>query len=226
MTEQRVGPRRGYDLWGESYDATANPVVALDERVTPGYVEARPGERVLDAGCGTGRYFSRLLAGRSRVVGVDFSVGMLEVARRRDPAVPLVAADLQWTWPFCDGAFDAVLCALVGEHLDDLGPFCGEMARVLTAGGRAVFSVYHPAMAEAGKEAHFVKDGVDYRLGALRHSLDDYRSAFEGVGFVDITFSEHVGDEELASSVPGAEKYLGFPVLVVFGMSRDGYREF
>ncbi len=220
MTVRRVDARRGYDLWGESYDATPNPVVWLDERVTPGYVEARPGARILDAGCGTGRYFSRLLAGGSRVVGVDFSLGMLRVARRRYPNVPLIVADLHRTWPFRDGAFDAVLCALVGEHLDDLVPFCREMARVLTAGGRAVFSVYHPAMAEAGKEAHFAKDEIEYRLGARRHSLDDYRGAFEQAGFSNIRLSEYLGDEELASSVPGARKYLGFPVLVVFRMEK------
>lgn len=220
MTIERVDVRRGYDLWGAWYDATANPVVALDARVTPGYVAATTGERVLDAGCGTGRYFPRLLAGGSRVVGVDFSVGMLGEAQRRYAEVPLVAADLHRTWPFRDGAFDAVLCALVGEHLDDLGPFCREMARVIRPSGRTVFSVYHPAMAEAGREAHFVQDGIEYRLGARRHSLDDYIAAFEAAGFGNLTLSEHAGDEDLAASVPGAERYLRFPVLVVFGMSR------
>ncbi len=221
MTVQRVDARRGYDLWAASYDATANPVVALDERVTPRYVGATAGERVLDAGCGTGRYFGRLLAGGGQVVGVDFSAGMLAVAHRHAPGVPLVGADLHRTWPFRDAAFDAVLCALVGEHLDDLDSFCREMARVIRPGGRAVFSVYHPAMAEAGKEAHFTTDEIEYRLGARRHSLDGYVAAFEQAGFADLTFSEHLGDEELAASVPGAEKYLGFPVLVVFGMETE-----
>ncbi len=219
MSVQRLDPRTGYDLWSDTYDATPNPVVGLDERVTPSLVEPAPGERILDAGCGTGRYFPKLLAAQSRVVGLDFSVGMLRVARRNYPHVPLVLADLQRPWPFRSAAFDALLCTLVGEHLDRLRDVSTEMVRVLRPGSRAVFSVYHPAMAEAGKEAHFLRDGTDFRLGAVRHSLADYRAAFEQAGFENITLTEHVGDEALAASVPPAQRYIGFPLVVVFRMT-------
>jgi hypothetical protein len=36
-------------MWGESYDATSNPVVWLDERMAPGYAQARSGGRILHA---------------------------------------------------------------------------------------------------------------------------------------------------------------------------------
>jgi SAM-dependent methyltransferase len=220
MTTHRVDPRTGYDLWGSTYDTTPNPVVTMDERITPALLDIAPGERVLDAGCGTGRYIPRLLAAGATVTGMDFSAGMLAVARERFPGIELVPGDLQARWPFGDASFDAVLCALVGEHLDDLGTVACEMARVLGPGGRAVFSVYHPAMSAAGKEAHFRRDGIEYRLGAVHHELEEYRAAFEGAGFTGIALSEHPGDDALVAANAGWERYLRFPMLVVFRMVR------
>jgi ubiquinone/menaquinone biosynthesis C-methylase UbiE len=212
---RRPGVRQGYDLWAATYDVTPNPVVAIDARVTVAAVAAQAGERILDAGCGTGRNLPGLLAAGAAVTGMDFSAGMLRVAQARHPDVPLVQADMQEVWPIRDGAFDVVLCALVGEHLDRLDVVTREMRRVLTLGGRAVFSVYHPSMAEAGKEANFQHDGTEYRLGAVRHTLPDYVTAFEQAGFGTITVDEYVGDEELAQVEPAAARFVGFPLLVV-----------
>lgn len=222
MRIRRIDPRGGYDRWAETYDATPNPVVAFDERVTPALIAPRPGERILDAGCGTGRHIGRLLAAGATVTGLDFSAGMLAVAAARYPQVAFVEGDLQARWPFADGAFDAVLCALVGEHLDDLDAAAGEMRRVTRPGGRAVFSVYHPAMSAAGKEAHFARDGIEYRLGAIHHELEGYRTAFETAGFVEIETSEHVGDAALVALNPDWERYRDFPMLVVFRMTVPG----
>jgi ubiquinone/menaquinone biosynthesis C-methylase UbiE len=215
MRIERPGVRTGYDLWAETYDVTPNPVVAIDARVTDVAVAARAGERVLDAGCGTGRNLPGLLASGGTVVGMDFSSGMLRVARRNHPDLPFVLADLQAIWPFRDGAFDVVLCALVGEHLDRLSVVTREMQRVLTPTGRAIFSVYHPAMAEAGKEANFQREGTEYRLGAVRHSLADYVTAFEQAGFTTIRVYEYSGDDDLARIEPAAAAFIGFPLLVV-----------
>jgi ubiquinone/menaquinone biosynthesis C-methylase UbiE len=136
---RHVGAREGYDLWAETYDETPNPVVAMDTRYTLDVLSPRPGDLILDAGCGTGRHLGSLLRARSNPVGVDFSRGMLEIARRNYPEVPLALADLQRQLPFESQRFDAVLCALIGEHLDELPLAVQEMHRVLRAGGRLVF---------------------------------------------------------------------------------------
>jgi SAM-dependent methyltransferase len=219
VTVRNVGPREGYDRWAETYDATPNPVVWLDERETPQLLRGHPGELLLDAGCGTGRHLGRLRERGATVVGVDFSLGMLRVARRALPGVPLVLADLQRTWPFPTAAFDGALCALVGEHLDALLPFARELRRVVRPAGRVVFSVYHPAMAEAGKEANFRQGEVEYRLGAVRHTLADYCAGFTAAGFAITTLREVRGDAALAEANPAGRRYLGFPVLAIFVLS-------
>lgn len=115
--------------------------MAMDDRHALGLLGARHGERVLDLGCGTGRYLTRLTAAGAWPVGADFSLGMLRAARRSVGATPLVAADPQQALPFNDGTFDATVCALVGEHLERLHVTLRETYRALRPGGRLVFTV-------------------------------------------------------------------------------------
>lgn len=212
---RRVSAQEGYDLWAETYDETPNPVVAMDARHTLDVLAPKPGEHILDAGCGTGRHLGPMILAGSSPVGIDFSRGMLDVARRNYPGVPLALADLQRPLPFEDERFDAVLCALIGEHLDELSLALREMHRVSRPGGRLVFSVYHPEMAAAGKEAHFERSGIEYRLGARRYTSADYVNLLEEAGFEEPVRHEFLGDTRLVESVPSATGLLGLPVLLV-----------
>ena len=218
---ERLGVQDGYDLWAESYDETPNPVVAMDARHTIGLLDPKPGERILDAGCGTGRNLARLDGAGARAVGVDISTGMLRVARRAVPGAPALCADIQRALPFPAESFDAVLCALIGEHLADLDGTFREARRVLRPGGRYLFTVYHPAMAAAGKEANFERDGVEYRLGAHRHTVEDYVSALGAAGFDGVVVHEYAGDEALVEALPVAARYVDFPLLLALTASRS-----
>ena len=77
----------------------------------------RPG-RVLDLGCGTGRNFP-LYGSGVRAIGLDPCRASLLKARRRAPGVPLVRARAE-ALPFRDGAFDAVVSALVFCSVGDV----------------------------------------------------------------------------------------------------------
>ena len=210
--------REGYDLWSATYESTANPVVAMDSRHTIKLLAPAMGELLLDAGCGTGRNLTPLLSAGAAAVGIDFSLGMLKVARRRQlEDVPVALADLQATLPFPDNCFDAVLCALIGEHLNELGRVYSEFYRVLRPSGRLVFSVYHPEMSAAGIEANFQREGVEYRLGAIHYSLSDHLRLLKEAGFVAIEVQEFNCDQELIKSVPAASRYLDSPILLVLG---------
>lgn len=212
---ERVSPRRGYDLWSSAYDSTPNPVVAMDARHTMQLLAPQKSELILDAGCGTGRNIGELVRAGSLPIGIDFSQGMLEVARDKYSDMPLLLCDLEQTLPFTSSSFDAVLCALIGEHLSALGGVMHEFYRVLKPCGRLVFSVYHPEMSAAGIEANFEREGTEYRLGAFHYTVDEHVSLFEEAGFTDIIAKEFVGDKELAGLVPSANKYLGFPLLLI-----------
>ncbi len=100
----------------------------------------RAGGAAVDVACGSGKLTARLrgLAGPSgRVVGVDFSPRMLEVARRDHPGIEFVEGDAL-DLPFPDGEFDASTIAFGLRNLADPVKGLAEMIRVLKPGGRAV----------------------------------------------------------------------------------------
>lgn len=222
---ERVGARKGYDLWSETYDSTPNPVVAMDSRHTVDLLAAHNGEMILDAGCGTGRNLGQLLEAGSYPIGIDFSLGMVNVATRRWPNVSVAVANLDHPLPFMPASFDAVLCALIGEHLSNLSLTLREFFVVLKPGARLLFSVYHPQMAAAGIEANFRLEDIEYRLGAFHYTVQEHIDFCRDAGFTDIEVREFAGDEALATAVPGAKKYVGFPLLLIVTGKKPTARE-
>jgi SAM-dependent methyltransferase len=217
---KRVTVREGYDLWSNTYDQTPNPVVAMDSRHTLNLLDPQPGQKILDAGCGTGRNLTGICSAGARPFGLDFSLGMLRVAKRAVPDVPLVQADLQAEFPFRSAQFSAVLCALIGEHLENLAVTLSQLWKALEPGGWLVFSVYHPDLAEAGKEANFQLGETEYRLGAVRYTTADYLGMARAAGFRDIQSFEYHGDAELVARIPKAAELLGKPVILAWKAQR------
>ncbi|MFH8658853.1 class I SAM-dependent methyltransferase [Streptomyces afghaniensis] len=106
----------------------------------------RPGDRVLDAGCGTGRALPPLRAavGPSGVVlGADLTPAMLREAVRagRDRDGALLLADVA-ALPLRSHSLDAVFGAGLISHLPSPAENLRELARVVRAGG--VLALFHP----------------------------------------------------------------------------------
>jgi SAM-dependent methyltransferase len=140
---------------------------------------------------------------------------MLRVARRAVPEALLVQADLDRSLPVRRRAFDALLSALVSEHLTDLGTFFGEAFAALRRGGRLVFSAFHPEAARVGVEANFEQGGTEYRLGAAPYTVEHYLDRISDAGFRELRWREYAVDESLLPEVPRASKYLGLWLLLL-----------
>ena len=89
-----------------------------------------PGMRVLDVGCGNGRYLAAMSSLGVEVVGCDLSIGMLRTATM---AAGLVADAVRL--PFPAAAFDAVLAPHMLYHVADREAAAHELRRVLVTGG-------------------------------------------------------------------------------------------
>jgi demethylmenaquinone methyltransferase / 2-methoxy-6-polyprenyl-1,4-benzoquinol methylase len=98
------------------------------------------GGAALDVCCGTGDLaiaLRRAVGPPGRVVGLDFSPGMLAFAERKCPVVEWVQGDAL-DLPFADGTFDAATVGFGVRNLADLDRGFSELARVVRPGGRVV----------------------------------------------------------------------------------------
>ena len=133
------GVRRMFDRIAPVYDLMNRVMTAgLDRRWRRVTVEqvVRPGDRVLDACCGTGDLaVAAQRGGAGVVVGLDFAERMLDIARRKEPAIEWVRGDML-ALPFDDGSFDAATVGFGVRNVDDLEAGLRELRRVLRPGGR------------------------------------------------------------------------------------------
>jgi len=125
--------------------------------------------------------------------------------------------------PLVDGEFDLVVSGLVLEHLRELNGFFAEIKRVLKTDGRAVVSAMHPAMFLRGSQARFTdpSTGELVQPGSIAHSISAFIAAAVRAELRLTNMEEFSPDVEFAQQYPRAEKYLGWPMLVVMQLSRD-----
>jgi ubiquinone/menaquinone biosynthesis C-methylase UbiE len=100
----------------------------------------RPGERVLDLGCGEGAFAAALRAHGAHPLGVDVVAEPLRRARAAHPAIAWRLAPLDGPLPLEDAAVDAVWAGEVVEHVVDVVGWLSEVRRVLRSGGRLLLT--------------------------------------------------------------------------------------
>jgi demethylmenaquinone methyltransferase / 2-methoxy-6-polyprenyl-1,4-benzoquinol methylase len=141
------GVRSMFDRIAPVYDAMNRLMTAgLDQRWRRATVDAvvRPGDRVLDACCGTGDLAVAAAAAGGKVTGVDFSRPMLDRARRKAPEIEWVEGDAL-ALPFEDSTFDAATVGFGVRNLADLEDGLRELRRVLHPEGRlAILEITRP----------------------------------------------------------------------------------
>ena len=130
---------RSYDEVAEAYERVHAPRLAEVARDLVGFADIGAGVDVLDIGTGTGVAAQAAADVGARAVGIDPSIGMLEVGHRERPSIPFVAADTI-DLPFHGGAFDAVTGNFVLSHFRRYETALFDMMRVLKPGGRVALT--------------------------------------------------------------------------------------
>lgn len=127
-------------------------------------LRVRPGEWLLDAGCGEGRHCYGALERGAHVVGLDLDFASLRAAaggvRQRGEQRGQLGALLQgdaFALPFADATFDKVICSEVMEHVHDFTAAARELARVIRPGGLAAITI-----PTATSEHLYLRVGDDY----------------------------------------------------------------
>jgi SAM-dependent methyltransferase len=165
------------------------------------WLDARPGERILDVGCGRGvaiAYVADRVGPNGLAVGVERLPGYFQPlgadVSDNQAAVPLgVCADAR-ELPLADGTFDALLCINVLEAIPDRAGALAEMRRVLKPGGRILVAHDdYESMVFAGADRDLTRQAV---LAYSRAKFKSYLTSdgqmgrhlwgiFANSGFVD-----------------------------------------
>jgi len=148
LSKEPVDVQKMFDGVARRYDIT-NDVLALGQtrawrKAVVAAVDPQPGERILDLAAGTGTSSEPFVRAGAFVVPTDFSLGMLNVGRERQPDLPFVAGD-GLHLPYADGVFDAATISFGLRNLADRHAGLRELRRVVRPGGRLVVCEFsHP----------------------------------------------------------------------------------
>ena len=134
------GPAGEYDRWFD--EPWGRHAFAVEAKAVRGGLPQRSGLRVLDAGCGTGRFAAALADLDVDVIGVDGDLGMLGVASARLQG--RCAGARVEALPFRDATFDVVMAITVLEFVSDPEIVMAELVRVTRPGGRVVVGALNP----------------------------------------------------------------------------------
>jgi len=198
-------PSRAYHegLWQGVPEGLEPADFALRLRFLLEHVAA--GQRVLDVGCGEGRFTAELVRAGAQAVGIDVAEEPLRRARALHPQLDLRLVDGEGAWELPDAGFDAVWAGEAIEHVADTAVWLSEVRRVLRSGGSLLITT--PAhgpltLARVALSRRAYAEHFDPRGEHLRYYSRETLAALLGdFGFEAITVRS-------AGGRPGARRLL------------------
>lgn len=194
--------------------------------------------RVLDIACGHGLITREMARRGGRVVGVDISAGLLERARSYEALEPLgveyVEADATAQATLAHESFDVAVSSFGLSDIDDLEGLCASVARLVSIGGRFVFSILHPCFSGVDRvsgswptgeryydERWWLADGelsaLRREVGANHRMVSTYVNTLRDHNLVVDRMAEPAPEEAWATDRPGAD---ALPVYLVVSCER------
>ena len=146
------------------------------------WLEPKPGERILDVGCGDGYYNRRIAKSQAKVIGIDICKRRLPVAQRfyRSERTQFIYMDVE-EMGLSEASFDKVISVCVLEHLGNDERAMQNISRSLKKGGHFVFSadsLSNPGITGAERDRHQQRYAVNNY-----YTVENVREKLLGAGF-------------------------------------------
>ncbi len=232
----RLKPAQGYDLWASGYPPYAHsPLMQAEERGMLSFLPADlSGSRVLDAGCGSGRYLSHAAQRRARwLIGVDFSMAMLirafkEWSLRPGKGLGQLASPIAFLQasleaiPLQNDWADLTICALALGHFPDLALPLAELRRVTNPGGTILCSDLHPLGFELGWQRNFKVGQQSYAIDFTPHLLTRWQESCASLKLTIVKVLEpYLNPDDIPDPGRCDPRVLEVPVALVLALRRE-----
>jgi len=189
MQNRQDTQNRLFDEWPDRYDEWfRTPVGTLVKRYESGLLldllQPRPGEMILDVGCGTGIFTLDIIESGPSVVGLEISRPMLMRARQKTGgnAFHPITGDML-SLPFADKVFDKTVSMTALEFIEDAQAAVGELFRVTKKGGTIVAATLNSLSPWASRRKQKAAKGHRLFKKMIFRSPEEMRSlaAVDGV---------------------------------------------
>ncbi len=182
MSAEQEGQGRLFDPWPEKYDRWfETPIGALvkkyENQLLLALLRPRPGELILDAGCGTGVFTLNILGRGAPVIGLDISQPMLVRAAQKAKKYPFhaVAGDMRFL-PFANECFDKSVSMTALEFIADGRAAVEDLFRVTKKGGVVVVTTLNSLSPWADRRRQAADRGHSLFKQMIFRSPDDMRA--------------------------------------------------
>jgi malonyl-CoA O-methyltransferase len=175
-----MSPLEAYNQWASSYLHESNPVKKLSDGLVEKMLPSLNGKRLLDAGCGPGKFCRHAAEQKAAtVVGIDLSPSMIEEARKYCPSGDFKVSDLS-DMAFPNDHFDVIICALVLGHVEKLKPALQSLIDALDYGGSLIITDFHPflTLTQAKRTFRDPRSGKQAEVRHYLHLFEEYMTCF------------------------------------------------
>ena len=201
LRTREIIPSKAYNKWASTYDAQPdNPILFLDNLLFKELLAKTDlkGKRVVDIGCGTGRYWEELSRQNiAELIGYEASTEMLNKVRQKYPAAKTYLHSDNNLKELDDASCDTLVSTLVIAHIRNLPAEWREWNRVLKNKGEIILTDFHPVALQRGANRSFMHNGQLIYIKNYIHTLDKVRSLAAKMNWKEIGFLEYRIDERV-----------------------------
>ena len=174
--EKEMSIEKAYNSWAEQYDTNDNKTRDLDAIATKEVLSGYRFKNVLELGCGTGKNTIWLLDRAERILGLDFSAEMLNIARQKIKVdkVEFKMADLNQKWEVENKFANLITSSLTLEHIENLNHIFSQANKKLVDHGIFFICELHPFKQYLGSKAKYETDSGIEELTVFAHHISDY----------------------------------------------------
>ncbi|QOW08888.1 class I SAM-dependent methyltransferase [Kaistella flava (ex Peng et al. 2021)] len=192
-----MNTEEAYKHWSKIYDSNENKTRDLEAKSLRETLNNGVFENCLEIGCGTGKNTEWLKNKCEKILAIDLSQHMLEIAENKIKSenVKFLKVDINHDWNFTNDVYDLVVCSLVLEHIENIDRVFELIGKHLKVGGILYVGELHPFKQYSGSKARFQNNDIEQVVECFTHHVSEFTRIAKKYNFKIEDINEYFDDE-------------------------------